>query len=105
MNRARKLSIGILLIVLTIASAGVFFTRGVMEYLPFLQAKKGNWTGDYVSRGVVDQRPWQTAATLSALAQSSEEKELAREAERLVNTRSIRHSRSRSARPASKNHS
>jgi hypothetical protein len=84
MNRARKLSIGILLIVLTIASAGVFFTRGVMEYLPFLQVRKGNWTGDYVSHGVVDQRPWQTAATVSALAQSSEEKELAREAERLA---------------------
>ncbi len=33
-----------------------------MEYLPFLQAKKGNWTGEYVARGVVDQRPWQTAA-------------------------------------------
>lgn len=84
MNRVRKVSIGILLIVLTIASAGVFFTRGVMEYLPFLQARKGNWTGDYVSHGVVDQRPWQTAATVSALAQSSEEKELAREAERLA---------------------
>src|SRR5215470_17455978 len=84
MNRARKISIGILLIVLAIASAGVFFTRGVMEYLPFLQAQKGNWTGNYVSHGVVDQRPWQTAATLSALAQSSEEKEFAREAERLA---------------------
>jgi len=42
MNRARKLSILIMLIILATASAGVFFTRGVMEYLPFLQAKKGN---------------------------------------------------------------
>ena len=84
MNRARKISIAVFLIVLAIASAAVFFTRGVMEYLPFLQAKKGNWTGDYVSKGIVDQRPWQTAATLSALAQSAEEKELAREAERLA---------------------
>jgi hypothetical protein len=84
MNRARKLSILILLIILAAASAGVFFTRGIMEYLPFLQAKKGNWTGDYVAHGVVDQRPWQTAATLAALAQSAEEKELAREAERLA---------------------
>jgi hypothetical protein len=73
-----------MLIILAAASAGVFFTRGVMEYLPFLQAKKGSWTGEYVSHGVVDQRPWQTAATLSALAQSAEEKELAREAERLA---------------------
>jgi small-conductance mechanosensitive channel len=32
----------------------------------------------------VDQRPWQTAATLAALAQSAEERELAREAERVA---------------------
>jgi small-conductance mechanosensitive channel len=32
----------------------------------------------------VDQRPWQTAATLAALAQSAEEREFAREAERLA---------------------
>ncbi|QEE31245.1 mechanosensitive ion channel [Terriglobus albidus] len=55
-----------------------------MEYLPFLQAKKGNWTGEYVSHGIVDQRPWQTAATLAGMAQSAEERELAREAERLA---------------------
>jgi hypothetical protein len=73
-----------MLAVLAATSAGVFLTRGVMEYLPFLQAKKGNWTGEYVARGVVDQRPWQTAAALSALAQSAEEKEFAREAERLA---------------------
>src|SRR5215831_16142670 len=84
MNRARKISILIMLIVLAVTSAGVFFTRGVMEYLPFLQARKGDWTGAYVQRGVVDQRPWQTAATLAALAQSAEEKEFAREAERLA---------------------
>ena len=59
-------------------------TRGVMSYLPFLQARKGNWAGAYVPLGVVDQRPWQTAATLAALSQSAEEKELAREAERLA---------------------
>jgi hypothetical protein len=55
-----------------------------MAYLPFLQARKGSWTGAYVPPGVVDQRPWQTAATLAALAQSAEERELAREAERLA---------------------
>src|ERR1700756_5650681 len=84
MTRVRKVTIAILLVVLGTALAGTFLTRGVMEYLPFLQAKKGNWTGDYVAKGIVDQRPWQTAATLSALAQSAEEKELAREAERLA---------------------
>jgi small-conductance mechanosensitive channel len=49
-----------------------------------LQARKGNWTGAYVPLGVVDQRPWQTAATLAALAQSAEERKLARDAERLA---------------------
>jgi hypothetical protein len=55
-----------------------------MAYLPFLQARKGSWTGAYVPLGIVDQRPWQTAAALAALAQSAEEKKLAREVERLA---------------------
>ena len=84
MTQARKLTITVLLVLLSTAWAGAFLTRGVMEYLPFLQAKKGNWTGEYVSHGIVDQRPWQTASTLAALAQSAEEREFAREAERLA---------------------
>ena len=84
MNRTRILTALIILAALVIALKGAFMTRGVMAYLPFLQAKKGNWTGAYVPLGIVDQRPWQTAATLAALAQSAEEKELAREAERLA---------------------
>jgi small-conductance mechanosensitive channel len=73
-----------LLIVLSVTLVGAFMTRGVMEYLPFLQARKGSWTGAYVPLGIVDQRPWQTAATLSALAQSAEERKLARDAERIA---------------------
>jgi len=84
MNRVRMVIVLIMLIVLAVTLAGAFLTRGVMTYLPFLQARKGNWTGAYVPHGVVDQRPWQTAATLAALAQSAEERELAREAERLA---------------------
>src|SRR6202171_6873465 len=84
MNRARMVIVLILLIILAVTLEGAFLTRGVMTYLPFLQARKGNWTGAYVSHGVVDQRPWQTAPTLAALAQSAEERELAREAERLA---------------------
>src|SRR5438067_1443394 len=84
MNRARMVIVLIMLIVLAVTLAGAFLTRGVMAYLPFLQARKGNWTGAYVLHGVVDQRPWQTAATLAALAQSAEERELAREAERIA---------------------
>src|SRR3954471_11844890 len=84
MNRARTVIVLIMVVVLAITLLGAFLTRGVMEYLPFLQARKGNWTGSYVPLGVVDQRPWQTAATLAALAQSAEEKKLAREIERLA---------------------
>jgi small-conductance mechanosensitive channel len=73
-----------MLIVLSVTLVGTFMTRGVMEYLPFLQARKGKWTGAYVPLGVVDQRPWQTAATLAALAQSTEERKIARDAERLA---------------------
>jgi hypothetical protein len=84
MNRVRIVIVLIILIVLAVTLAGAFLTRGVMTYLPFLEPKKGDWTGAYVPHGVVDQRPWQTAATLAVLAQSAEERELAREAERLA---------------------
>src|SRR5262245_3431950 len=84
MNRTRTVVVLITLTVLVGTVAGALLTRGVMSYLPFLQAKKGDWTGAYVPPGIVDQRPWQTAATLAALAQSAEEKELEREAERLA---------------------
>ena len=84
MNRSRRVIVLIMLVVLAVTLAGAFMTRGVMAYLPFLQARKGNWTGAYVPLGIVDQRPWQTAATLAALAQSAEERKIARDAERLA---------------------
>src|SRR4051812_1076597 len=84
MKRSRRVIILIMLLVLAVTLIGAFMTRGVMAYLPFLQARKGSWTGAYVPLGIVDQRPWQTAATLAALAQSAEEKKFARDAERLA---------------------
>ena len=84
MNRSRTVIVTVMLIVLAFTAVGAFLTRGVMADLPFLQARKGSWTGAYVPLGIVDQRPWQTAATLAALAQSAEEKKLARDAERLA---------------------
>src|SRR6266481_3307509 len=84
MSRARTVIVLVMLIVLAVTLIGAFLTRGVMADLPFLQARKGSWTGSYVPLGIVDQRPWQTAATLGALAQSAEEKKLARDAERLA---------------------
>jgi small-conductance mechanosensitive channel len=84
MSRTRTVIVLVMLIVLAVTVIGAFLTRGVMADLPFLQARKGSWTGAYVPLGIVDQRPWQTAATLAALAQSAEEKKLARDAERLA---------------------
>jgi small-conductance mechanosensitive channel len=84
MSRTRLLTTSIVLAVLVTTLIGSFQTRGVMSYLPFLQLKKGDWSGAYVPPGIVDQRPWQTATTLGALAQSAEERDLAREAERLA---------------------
>lgn len=52
-----------------------FLTRGVMSSLPFLHSK---------GEGLVDQRPWQTVQALAPQAVSSEEKELAQQAERLA---------------------
>jgi small-conductance mechanosensitive channel len=84
MNRTRTVIVLIILLVLAVTLTGAFLTRGVMAYLPFLQARKGNWTGAYVPHGVVDQRPWQTASALASLAESAEEREIARDAERLA---------------------
>jgi small-conductance mechanosensitive channel len=84
MSTTRTVIVLVMLIVLAVTVIGAFLTRGVMADLPFLQARKGSWTGAYVPLGIVDQRPWQTAATLAALAQSAEEKKLARDAERLA---------------------
>lgn len=84
MNRARKMIVAVLLGLLILCTVGAFMTRGVMEHLPFLHGQKAGWAGTVVPRGIVDQRPWQTAETLAALAESAEERDFAREAERLA---------------------
>ena len=84
MNRARKIAIAMSLALLILGLTGSFMTRGVMEHLPFLHGQKAGWNEVIIPHGIVDQRPWQTAATLTTLAVSTEERELAREAERLA---------------------
>lgn len=84
MNRVRKIAVAVSLAVLGLCLVGSFLTRGAMEHLPFLHGQKPGWSVVTVPHGIVDQRPWQTAKTLSALAVSMEERELAREAERLA---------------------
>jgi small-conductance mechanosensitive channel len=84
MNRARKIAVAVSLGLLILCMVGSFMTRGVMEHLPFLHGQKAGWGGTVVPRGIVDQRPWQTAETLAALAESTEQRDFAREAERLA---------------------
>jgi len=84
MNRARKIAVAIFLALLILGLVGSLMTRGVMEHLPFLHGQKAGWSDVAIPHGIVDQRPWRTAATLATLAISTEERELAREAERLA---------------------
>ncbi|MEO6910828.1 MAG: mechanosensitive ion channel domain-containing protein, partial [Edaphobacter sp.] len=75
----RKLLIAVpaaLLVVFVVAS---YLTRGAMENLPFLKARRGA-----AAETLVDQRPWQTAQALAALAVSTEERRQAMSAERLA---------------------
>src|ERR1700722_12544190 len=84
MNRAHRIAAVVSLAVVVLCLIGSFMTRGVMEHLPFLHGQKSGWNAAPRPYGIVDQRPWQTAKTLTALAVSAEEWEFAREAERLA---------------------
>src|SRR3984957_17346559 len=84
MNRAHRIAAVVSLAVVVLCLIGSFMTRGVMEHLPFLHGQKSGWNAAPRPYGIVDQRPWQTAKTLTALAVSAEELEFAREAERLA---------------------
>ena len=84
MNRGHKIAAAVSLAVLVLCLLGSFMTRGVMENLPFLHGQKTGWNAIPRPDGIVDQRPWSTASTLTALAVSAEELQLAREAERLA---------------------
>ncbi len=84
MTLARKIVVAVSFGLLVLFAIGSFMTRGVMEHLPFLHGQQEGWASTVVPRGIVDQRPWQTAVTLSELAESAEEQEFAREAQRIA---------------------
>src|SRR5258708_16765076 len=84
MSSARKIAVAVSVAVLVLGIVGSLTTRGAMERLPFLHAQKAGWGGAAMQHGIVDQRHWKTAETLAALAVSAEEREFAREAERLA---------------------
>jgi small-conductance mechanosensitive channel len=84
MNRAQKIAAAVSLAVLVLCLLGSFLIRGVMKNVPFLHGQEADWK--LISRPdeIVDQRPWSTAKTLTALATSAEELGLARDAEQLA---------------------
>ncbi|HEV2711398.1 MAG TPA: mechanosensitive ion channel domain-containing protein [Edaphobacter sp.] len=75
----RKLLIAVPAAALVVLLVASYLTRGAMANLPFLRASHAR-----SAENLVDQRPWQTAQALAALATSAEEKRLARNAERLA---------------------
>jgi small-conductance mechanosensitive channel len=79
LGRARFLSLLILVALLVLCFVGLWATRGAMQSLAFLRAKRGA-----ANQALVDLSPWQTAQTLASLAVTAEEKEYATEAERLA---------------------
>jgi small-conductance mechanosensitive channel len=84
MNRAQKIAAAVSLAVLVLCLLGSLLIRGVMKNVPFLHGQEADWK--LISRPdeIVDQRPWSTAKTLTALAASAEELQLAQEAEQLA---------------------
>jgi small-conductance mechanosensitive channel len=79
-GRFAKVSLMVLTAVLVVAVVLAWRTEGAMADLPGLRAG----TGRTQSKELVDETPWKTAQTLTALAVSQEELVLAREAERLA---------------------
>ncbi len=85
MNRAQKIAAAVSLAVLVLCLLGSFLIRGVMKNVPFLHGQEAGWKLIPRPDEIVDQRPWSTAKTLTALAASAEELRFAREAEQLAN--------------------
>lgn len=78
MKELRRLWVVVPAIVLTVLVVLLFLNRGALEQLAFLKR------GQAGASELVDQRPYQTAQTLSGMAVSAEEQSLARDAERLA---------------------
>jgi small-conductance mechanosensitive channel len=78
-GRFAKVSLAVLTAVMVIAVVFAWRTESAMADLPGLRAGSAGQ-----SKGLVDETPWKTAQTLTALAVSQEELVLAHEAERLA---------------------
>src|SRR5215469_12473906 len=79
MKDMRRVLILIPAAVLVACIVGIYLTQGSMANLSFLTTQ-----GRGAAQGLVDQRPWQTAQAVAALAVSAEEREYSRQALRLA---------------------
>jgi small-conductance mechanosensitive channel len=79
-DKARLASLIVLSALLVLCLAFSWVTRGAMSDMPFLARNSGK----AAPKSLVDLRPWLTAQTLAAMAVTTEEKEFARDAERLA---------------------
>jgi small-conductance mechanosensitive channel len=77
MKVLRRLPIAVPAALLFLCLFAAWWTRGAMTHMPFRGKGRG-------ASAIVDQRPWQTIASLAPLAVSAEEQSYAREAERLA---------------------
>ena len=73
-----------MIILLGLCLAFSWTTRDAMAHLPFLSGRGAPRSLADTQKTLVDLRPWQTAEALAQLAVTAEEKEHAREAERLA---------------------
>lgn len=83
-GRVRFILVAILAMLFLSCIAGVWFTRDAMANFSFLQSTAKQRTRAQARKSLVDLSPWQTAEALAALAVTAEEKEYARDAERLA---------------------
>ena len=83
LTRVRLITLLVLVGIFVLCIAFTWTTRDAMSNLPFLsQARVRSAFG--TQKTIVDLSPWQTAEALAALAVSTEERQYAREAERLA---------------------
>jgi small-conductance mechanosensitive channel len=76
----RNLAIATPAALLVLCLIAIWWTRDSMTHMPFRSGKGGA----AARNALVDQRPWQTIASLAPLAVSAEEQSYARQAERLA---------------------
>jgi small-conductance mechanosensitive channel len=80
-----KITLGLsLLALLLVCLTFAWITSDAMAHLPFLKGRSEGRSFSASQDNLVDQRPWQTAEALAALAVTAEENDYAREAERLA---------------------